>query len=160
MYEQDADPNMLRLIAQHPLLFRGQLPRCFSQLSTGWFGLVGNLCRDIELVLKADGCNAFICHQIKEKFGTLRFYWSHGESRDIYIDFVDNDGAVTGTVSRGEFDAQKELVRGLVDAAMSASGVTCEECGRAGKLIRRRGWYLTRCDEHAGADESAETRDD
>ncbi len=151
MHELDSDPNMRRLVAEHPLLFREQLPRCSSQLSNGWYELVSTLCRDIELVFGVEGCDAFVCHQIKEKFGALRFYWSHGEARDIYIDFIDVDGAVSGTISRGEFDSQKTLVRSLVETAMSASEVTCEECGRPGNLKLKNGWYLTRCNEHGGA---------
>lgn len=57
--------------------------------------------------------------QIKEKFGTLRFYYSGG---DDYID-------------------------GLVRFAEAMTETTCEVCGNKGK-IRDTGWIQTLCDEH------------
>ena len=57
--------------------------------------------------------------QVKEKFGTLRFYYTGG---DNYID-------------------------GMVRMAESMSGVICEECGAPGQ--RRGGdWIYTACDAH------------
>ena len=58
--------------------------------------------------------------QVKEKFGTLRFYYTGG---DDYID-------------------------GLVSMAESMSGVTCEECGNPGSTVGR-GWLTTLCEKHA-----------
>jgi hypothetical protein len=62
-----------------------------------------------------------ILDQVKEKFGTLRFYYSGG---DDYID-------------------------GMVSLAESLTGVTCEECGNVGER-RGGGWvhtYCTPCEE-------------
>lgn len=56
-------------------------------------------------------------HQVKEKFGTLRFYIGQG-TREIW-DAID--------------DADRE------------SMLTCEDCGAAG-IIRRGGWLRTLCD--------------
>lgn len=58
--------------------------------------------------------------QIKEKFGTLRFYYDGGD----------------------------EYISGLVAMAEWVSSVTCEECGERGKL-RGGGWVYTACDKHA-----------
>lgn len=58
-------------------------------------------------------------HQIKEKFGGLRFYV--GEASD-------------------EFHS-------LVEAAEKEAAVTCEECGEPGKS-RPTGWIKTLCDSH------------
>lgn len=58
--------------------------------------------------------------QVKEKFGTLRFYYTGGD----------------------------EYIHGMVTLAEAMSGVTCEECGKPGKQ-RKGGWIVTLCDEHA-----------
>jgi len=58
--------------------------------------------------------------QVKEKFGTLRFYANGG---DQYTD-------------------------GLIAMAESMSSITCEICGHPGK-IRHSGWLKSLCDEHA-----------
>jgi hypothetical protein len=60
--------------------------------------------------------------QIKEKFGTLRFYYNGGDSK----------------------------IEGMVRLAESMSAVTCEECGKPGQQ-RSGGWIRTLCDEHEAA---------
>lgn len=57
--------------------------------------------------------------QVKEKLGTLRFYYSGGDD-EIY---------------------------GMVRMAESMSAVTCEECGSPGK-VRSGGWLRCLCDAH------------
>ena len=61
--------------------------------------------------------------QVKEKFGTLRFYYSGGD----------------------------EYIHGLVSMAESMSGVTCETCGKPGTSTGG-GWIKTACKEHGGID--------
>lgn len=60
-----------------------------------------------------------VATQVKEKFGTLRFYYRGG---DDYID-------------------------GLVSMAESWSAVSCEECGAPGTQ-NSQGWIKTLCETH------------
>ena len=69
--------------------------------------------------------------QVKEKFGTLRFYYSGG---DDYID-------------------------GMVSLAESLTGVTCESCGNVGER-RGGGWVHTYCTPCEEAREIARTKAD
>lgn len=59
--------------------------------------------------------------QIKEKYGTLRFYW-HGDLPDLGSE--------------------------IIDAAEHLSGHLCEICGAPGELGSDGGWWSTRCREH------------
>ena len=59
--------------------------------------------------------------QIKEKYGTLRFYW--------YGDLPDLGGEI-------------------IDAAEHVSGHICDVCGAPGVLSSDGGWWSTRCREH------------
>jgi hypothetical protein len=61
----------------------------------------------------------FIADQVKEKFGTLRFYYTGG---DDYID-------------------------GIIAMTQFLSGSICEECGEKGKL-RNNNWLRVLCDKH------------
>ena len=69
-----------------------------------------------------DAVPQIIAVQIKEKFGTLRFYTDGGD----------------------------QYTRGVLAMAECMSAVTCEECGNCGK-VRTSGWHRTLCDEHAVA---------
>jgi hypothetical protein len=64
-----------------------------------------------------------VAEQVKEKFGTLRFYYRGGD----------------------------DYIRGLVSMAESMSAVACEVCGDLGEQ-RGNGWISTLCDEHAKKD--------
>jgi hypothetical protein len=55
--------------------------------------------------------------QVKEKFGTLRFYYTGGD----------------------------DYISGMVSLAESLTGVTCEECGNVGER-RGGGWVHTYCE--------------
>jgi hypothetical protein len=65
-------------------------------------------------------CQQVVVSQVKEKFGTLRFYYHGGD----------------------------KVVDGMVRMAESMSAVTCEECGNSGER-RGGGWIITLCDTHA-----------
>ena len=60
--------------------------------------------------------------QVKEKFGTLRFYYTGGD----------------------------EYIGGMVAMAESMSGVICESCGNPGERVGG-GWVTTLCKQHAEA---------
>ena len=75
-----------------------------------------------QLKIVPEACPQVVVSQIKEKFGTLRFYYSGG---DEYVD-------------------------GLEHMADSMSSVMCEDCGCPGKSRSSKGkWIRTLCDRHA-----------
>lgn len=61
-------------------------------------------------------CPQVVATQVKEKFGTLRFYYTGGD----------------------------DYVSGLVSMAESMSGKTCDQCGNPAET-GGRGWITTRC---------------
>lgn len=79
---------------------------------------------DVERGLKLrevrEACPQVIATQVKEKFGTLRFYYYGGD----------------------------DYCRGVESLADSMSAVTCEVCGSPGKLLTQ-GWHRTLCEAHA-----------
>jgi len=88
----------------------------------GWFWLIHNLCAAIQSHI--DHCHPHppqvVVDQVKEKFGTLRFYFHGG------------DDSITGMVNFAEW----------------LSGVICEACGNTdAQTIGRttKGWFKTCC---------------
>jgi hypothetical protein len=98
--------------------------RGWPWVSDGWSDLLESACVRIRAAVRADG-GTFHATQIKEKYGTLRFYWE-------------------GTLSP-EADARVEEA---IDLAEARSAVTCEICGEPG-LLHGPGWFTTRCAQHA-----------
>jgi hypothetical protein len=92
----------------------------------GWFNildqLMGNIQHHIDWKNKKEEIIPQVTlDQIKEKFGTLRFYYTGGD----------------------------DVIGGMVRMAESMSGVTCEGCGNVGER-RGGGWvhtYCTPCEE-------------
>jgi len=145
------DPDLQRIIDAHPLLFRGKAPAVPSYVSTGWYDLIDKLCTDIEAALGPEACAAFEVRQIKEKFGTLRFYYRLGESEDLHIDVMSEAGRqhfVRRLSVEADDDQDVMRVRELVNAACSESESLCEECGAVAELRNTGGWYTTLCDQH------------
>ena len=101
------------------------------ECGNGWYHIIRALCSNIqhhidwrnrknELNPNQPIVPQVTVDQVKEKFGTLRFYYTGG---DDYID-------------------------GLVSMAESMSGITCEQCGNPGSTLGR-GWLTTLCEKHA-----------
>ena len=101
------------------------------ECGNGWYHIIRVLCSNIqhhidwrnqknELNPNQPIVPQVTVDQVKEKFGTLRFYYTGG---DDYID-------------------------GLVSMAESMSGITCEQCGNPGSTLGR-GWLTTLCEKHA-----------
>ena len=110
------------IIDKHPLLYPTKI--CFECWG-GWLDIIERLSDDLESLLEdyiakySDYEIIPQCIQVKEKYGTLRFYMS----------------AETDEMSR------------LIDAAETESSKTCEICGKPGKM-NNGPWYTTLCPEH------------
>ena len=119
-----------KLLSSYPKIFRqkdlpmNQTCMCWGiECGDGWYTLLNALCNHIQHYLdQKKDVEQVEAVQVKEKYGTLRFYINGGD------DYVD----------------------GLVSMAENMSAFICEQCGDAGS-IRGKGWYTTRCDECHGS---------
>lgn len=92
----------------------------FLDIDAGWYPLIANL----DQQLRATDAD-YVVHQVKEKFGTLRFYCTpgHEEPSAETLDAFDT------------FIAEAERL----------SAITCERCSARGKLCHRGGTVKTLC---------------
>lgn len=111
------------LIAICPSLFEdkdGRIPiNCFGfECDDGWFKVLKSLLQEIRDIIERDDLKDLRVFQIKEKFGTLRFYLNfHSSSIDECI-----------------------------KKAEERSETVCEECGsEEGALGKTRGWISVLC---------------
>ena len=111
------------LCAKYPLIFKDRhadmrsTAMCWGlECGDGWYDIIDIVC----LMLSQDPTHQPVATQVKEKFGTLRFYVSSATDEQYnYISFAE-----------------------------TMSGRICEECGSPGKLYTD-GWYKTLCSVHA-----------
>lgn len=124
------------LCEKYPKIFRDrngdmtQTAMCWGFPGDGWYNILDMLCGAIQdrcdnVKHYRDGkmvpvCEQVVAVQVKEKFGTLRFYFEGGDAE----------------------------VHGMVALAEHMTKHTCEVCGEPGKLRNVRGWVTTACDKH------------
>jgi len=115
------------LCERYPLIFAlRQAPvdstcmgRGFS-CEDGWFALIDALCARLQEMTDHEGAPQVVAAQVKEKFGTLRFYAEHAN----------------------------EAQRSLIHDAETRSARLCEICGEPGKTYLAGYCHMTRCVDH------------
>lgn len=145
-----------KLYSKYPHLFKQKdlsvKESCMAwglECDIGWYDLIDKACSKI---VEIDIEKRMQFTQIKEKFGTIRMYYciiqpddSHEEKYNI--DFIDTGERITvGDVSKdNEFLFEK--IDKIIGEAEDTSAITCELCGKSGKLQSKHGWLKTICEE-------------
>jgi hypothetical protein len=100
---------------------------CWGFPGDGWFDLIYELSTKIDSLFKNNNLNGDdypACVQVKEKFGSLRFYMEGIPER------INNEAHT------------------YIGEAEEKSSKTCEDCGKPGEIVSVRGWYRCLCKEH------------
>lgn len=92
------------------------------EAGNGWFHLIDGLCARLQWETDHDGAPQVVATQVKEKYGTLRFY--RHES------------------SKGQ--------NAMIELAVELSGRICDVCGAPGASVDVGRIRATRCANHAG----------
>jgi hypothetical protein len=147
---------------EHADALRGMLVRIpdgwgrWIRCDRGWYSLLVELDEQLRALLPN-----YVIHQVKEKFGGLRYYWDPGEEVRDPGDpggetVVGGEAAVAGEVVIGgeaavaERERRIELAQQLVASAEKRASAICELCGAAGQLHRTHaGRYKTLCPDCA-----------
>ena len=111
-----------KIFKDFPNMYKPERPEteslmCFGfECGDGWFDLLYSLSKDLSEM--EDLPEGFEVEQVKSKFGTLRFYPNFGN----------------------------EKIYERITQAEEESAVTCEDCGKPGKLTGK-GWVTTLCED-------------
>lgn len=97
----------------------------------GWYDLVYNLCKKLKLLMDLTGVMVEAM-QVKEKYGTLRFY--AGMRTPPKLSPTGDFNEVLG-----------EIIDDLINEAENRSAFICEVCGKTGCLCSSGYWYKTLC---------------
>lgn len=97
----------------------------------GWYNLLDSTMSKLDFAVKsfnvAGSPTTFVASQVKEKFGTLSFYYEADSASDL----------------------AKSIIRDIVRMSEIESSSTCEVTGVHGSLCVSGGWLKTLCREKA-----------
>lgn|SRR5690348_16325696 len=107
------EENTEILLKAYPNLYK---KTSYFECGDGWFHLIDELSKELEPLCKENP--EYYASQVKEKFGTLRFYMYSTNDR----------------------------ISKLIDEAELKSSKICEICSQPGEM-RKQGWLSVLCDE-------------
>ena len=122
-----------KLIQEFPAVFQNMDSGAISSVPSGWYNILYNLCEELTPILNEERSKItedqeqplFYVHQIKEKFGGLRFYFMmNTENTELH-----------------------ENIQKLIDIAEDKSYDTCQITGKVGKLCKKGRYYMTLSEE-------------
>jgi len=94
----------------------------------GWYDLLDKLCGFCQWHTDKNGYGQVVAEQVKEKFGSLRFYYR-----------------IEDTPTMREH-ARDGVLEGAISFAECLSATICEGCGKPGTM-NTKGWMYCACDE-------------
>ena len=119
-----------QLFQRYPAIFAERtLPNTETSMcwgittGNGWFHLIDGLCARLQWETDHSDAPQVVATQVKEKFGTLRFYRRHASERQL----------------------------AMIDLAYELSGRICDVCGAPGTTGRVGRMVATRCGVHSGS---------
>ena len=164
--------NTKKLIDKYPKLFvQHSLPctqtsMCWLfECGDGWFELLDNLCDRLQFDTDRNGYPQIEFTQIKEKFGSGRFYYTSTPTvrENIFklygFKYIFNHyywGYSRGVLKLGCIGIQffdENLFRhqgvqeGVISVFEDLAGKTCEKCGKMDVVKQTEGWIVTLCPE-------------
>jgi hypothetical protein len=119
----------------------------------GWYQLLYDLCQAITDRYAQDGIPVdIVLKQIKEKFASLRFYYSFEDTPCALqaIDFLGGSSLRFEPYNENDDDIKKKLrhdISQIVRAFEDKSKTICENCGKEGTIRMDMPWKRTLCDE-------------
>lgn len=144
----DKTDFIAELKVRYPYQFTGQ--DIGLHVPVGWQAIFAKLCADIDAVITEEEKPLFNWVQLKEKFGTARFYAEFAQPDEVpsLLPSLENmtieqRGAVLSFRPLPGNEAMRKLI---LDAEAATVGV-CLKCGRPGKMYQD-GWWRTLCEEH------------
>lgn len=99
------------------------------ECGNGWYDLIDRLCFQLQFNTEHNNYPQVEATQVKEKFGTLRFYYqTNASEEDKYS------------------ERNCRYIEGLISFAEFYSEFICENCGSMENVSQTKGWITTLCE--------------
>jgi hypothetical protein len=125
-----------QLLKKYPKIFKQhKLPMtqtcmCWGlEVGDGWFWLLDNLCAELQFQADKNGYPQVEATQVKEKYGTLRFYYTFANSEKTYP------------------QEKYSYLDGMISLAEYLTYSICEQCGATNNVKQTEGWIVTLCEK-------------
>lgn len=126
-------------------MFEG--PHIDLSFHRGWFPLFVKLCEDIDMLLGGN-TRGFHWIQLKEKFGSARFYWAMDDAKPLHMDIMQPGGVLIMTLPPEDGGEVAAAIHARVEKAAAATRTLCIYCGEQGESDTDQGWVLVVCPKH------------
>jgi len=165
-----------KLVAKYPTIFKkygsSRTESCMSygcECNDGWYDILDTLCTALTSLYETgffiDGESIIleapkvVASQIKEKFGTLRFYYIL-EYPQIYHDLMNKyENTDKEHIIDGWANSYKDYIDGIIHMAEIMSSRTCEMSGKPGTYhTSGNGWCKVLNEEYAKTDDFCVSR--
>ena len=163
------------LLKKYPKIFRQkdlsmqQTCMCWGmECGSGWYPIIDKLCEMLQWDIDKNGYPQIEATQVKEKFGTLRFYYTTLEPKEKHRIFVWRGWSYlfnkhcysfrgfcyNGVINLGCFSlclvdvSMREkwaVQQTMVSIAEQISSMVCEICGSIEEVSQTKGWVTTLC---------------
>ena len=140
----DISERDLKLKEKYPIILQelggDRIKTCMSAehggvaVGDGWIPLLDKLFAYCQHHHDENGYPQLVAEQIKEKFGTLRFYYRFEECT--------SENAKYGK----KFNRTEDYLEGAIGFAEDMTAIICESCGAPAKLSGDR-WLSVTCEE-------------
>ena len=145
-----------KIFGQHKLPMT-QTAMCWGlECGNGWYKLIDMLCSQLQWDIEHNKYPQMEATQVKEKFGTLRFYNSgvYEENRKITfrekIYYFLRDLMIKVNKELYNKERQYGVQEGMISFAEFLSGDICERCGSIDGVTQTKGWVVTLCKKCKG----------
>lgn len=122
------------------------------ECSSGWYQLIHDLCQEIADRYAEDEASIdIVIQQVKEKFASLRFYYSYEDAAcpiqafDCLGDGISIRFHPENTRNDEKTKKLREDIAQIVRGYEEKSKTVCENCGQAGNIRMDMPWIRTLC---------------
>lgn len=142
------------LVSRYKYMFEGE--NIGISITRGWYKIFSDLCEAIDTELGADK-QKFHWVQVKEKFGSARFYHRFGATKQqMRIDVISPDGVVSLKAASRPLspkNKKQEIQKRIGEMISKAEGLTSDSCIICGEspadIDKSEGYMLVLCAEHS-----------
>lgn len=100
----------------------------------GWYPMIEFLCNQLQWDTDRNGYPQVVATQIKEKYGTLRFYYT-------------SDTSVCSEAAVDQIERMVGVQDGMISTIENLSAYVCEGCGINKGVFQTKGWIRTTCQQ-------------